>query len=151
MFNKFLWQAEAQTNVIGSLHPVWGRSNTSNSELTRGHSVMMSWLFTLYKCQQHSSFKSFTALNVCFSPLVHSFNTDSIVSRDWYLFSFQAGSCVSIHSIYCLMTWFPSSSPFGIQNKNVCIHFNRILAKILDCDLVFHHAAFSHVKFLFYT
>lgn len=106
--------------IIRTLQPVLERSNTLNSEIAGGHSVMMSWLFTLYKCQQHSSFKSSTALNIYFLPLVHSFNIYFTVSRDWCLFSVQSGSCISIHVIHWIIIWFPVSSHFRyIKGENI--------------------------------
>lgn len=91
MHNKFLWQSEAQTNVTGNLQPVTWRSNTFNGELTGGHSVMMSWLFTLYKCQQHLSFNSFTASNMYF--FTYSFA--------WYIFL-----CVQELMCVCSSSWY---------------------------------------------
>lgn len=81
MHSKSLWQSEARMNVIRDPGlSQWGV--TLSSELTGGHSVMMSWLFTLCKCQQHSSLKNFPVLKIYFLPRVRSFDIYPTVSGE---------------------------------------------------------------------
>lgn len=137
MHNKFLWQSETQINVIGNLWPVSWRSNTFNNELTGGHSVMMSWLFTLYKCQQHSSFKSFTALDLYFLPFIQYIlhcvqGLMSVFSSGWFLclntfycnmisFLFHLNSSVSMGKLLILsVPQFPENFEMGVVKSLLC-------------------------------
>lgn len=71
------------------------------TELTGGHSVMMSWLFTLCKCQQHSSLKNFTVPNTYFLTCDRLFNIYPAVSRE-FMCIFPSNSFWLLDRLYLL-------------------------------------------------